>query len=267
MIPTLVRWNVFQQQIREFERLEAALHSNNHNLLCERFSNLVLICFNVGQVSFETLGCFHHRVLPFLCPTTNIVASAFSGSHEPSHEAGQESSPDIATARQTNCQRNGPVPDCFAPGTIRSDDAGSSANFTDGFASSVGTSANFTDGFASSSACNMGFPDSGNSQCPQGSVGNLPADIFHRTQGNVSALASLESNAFLADGSEPRQRSFDRSDGSRHGNGSGANYPALQSMMARGSGPFQSDSNTGQMECLPAANPGIRETRSSSSFQ
>ena len=38
-------------------------------------------------------------------------------------------------------------------------------------------------------------------------------------------------------------------------------------MMARGSGPFQSDSNTGQMECLPAANPGIRETRSSSSFQ
>ena len=251
MIPTLVRWNVFQQQIREFERLEAALHSNS--LLCEHFSNLVLICFNVGQVSFETLGCFHHRVLPFLCPPTNIVASAFSGSHEPSHEAGQESSPNNATARQGNCGGNGPVPDGFAPGTIRSDGAG--------------TSANFTDGFASSSACNMGFPDSGNSQCPQGSVGNLPADIFHRTQGNVSALASLESNAFLADGSEPRRRSFDRSDGSRHGNGSGANYPALQSMMAGGSGPFQSDSDTGQMECLPVPNPGIRETRSSSSFQ
>ena len=50
-----------------------------------------------------------------------------------------------------------------------------------------------------------------------------------------------------------------------HGNGSGANYPALQSM--GGSGPFQSDSDTGQMECLPAPNPGIRETRSSSSFQ
>ena len=37
VIPTLVRWNVFQHRIREFERLEAALHSNN--LLCERFSN------------------------------------------------------------------------------------------------------------------------------------------------------------------------------------------------------------------------------------
>ena len=38
VIPTLVRWNVFQHRIREFERLEAALHSNN--LLCERFSNV-----------------------------------------------------------------------------------------------------------------------------------------------------------------------------------------------------------------------------------
>ena len=37
VIPTLVRWNVFQHQIREFERLEAALHSNS--LLCEHFSN------------------------------------------------------------------------------------------------------------------------------------------------------------------------------------------------------------------------------------
>ena len=37
VIPTLVRWNVFQYQIREFERLEAALHSNS--LLCEHNSN------------------------------------------------------------------------------------------------------------------------------------------------------------------------------------------------------------------------------------
>ena len=127
----------------------------------------------------------------------------------------------------------------------------------------VETTENFTGGFASSSACNMGFPDSGNSQCHQESLGSLPADIFH-TRGNASASASLESNAFLGDGSEPRRGSFDRSDGSRHGNGSGASCPALQSMMAGGSGPFQSDSDTGQIECLPAPNPGFRETRSSS---
>ena len=113
----------------------------------------------------------------------------------------------------------------------------------------------------------MGFPDSGNSHCPEGSVGSLPADIFHRTQGNAGALTSLESNAFLADGSEPRRGSFDRSDGSRHGNGSGANYPAFQSMTTGGSGPFQSDSDAGQMECLPAPNPLFGGTRSSSSFQ
>ena len=41
VIPTLVRWNVFQHQIREFERLEAALHSNS--LLCEPFSNFQVL--------------------------------------------------------------------------------------------------------------------------------------------------------------------------------------------------------------------------------
>ena len=111
------------------------------------------------------------------------------------------------------------------------------------------------------------MPDSGNSHCPEGSIGSLPADIFHRTQGNAGALTSFESNASLADSSEPRRGSFDRSDGGRHGNGSGANYPAFQSMTTCGSGPFQSDSDAGQMDCLPRPNSGFQETRSSSSFQ
>eukprot|EP00435_Cladocopium_sp_Y103_P067538 s308_g30.t1 len=128
---------------------------------------------------------------------------------EHQHQVGQELCADNATAQQGNWGSNGPVSHSFAPGNIRSD--------------GIGTSANFTDGFASSSACNMGFPDTGNAHYPQASVGSMPADGFHRTQGNASAMESLGS--LPARGGEGRDCT--------------------------------------EMECLPAPTPGFRETRSS----
>ena len=179
----------------------------------------------------ETLGCFQHRFLPFPVPPSKIVlvVSAASGSHEPSHQAGQESSPDRATARQGNWGRNGPILHDSTLGTITGDGE---------------SSANFTDGFASSSACNMELPDSGNPHCPQRSVGSTPAFRLEAKEAGISAPGGC-------------------TDGTQPSDSTGESHPLRPK---RKTASFGDSDAVGQMECLPASSPQLPPDRRSSFY-